>query len=160
MKKLGILILVALMLALCVAGCGKAPDTDDDLPIDMSVDIIPLLSAEEVRQASGIKVEEPIDSAEGTVAYFSEDALSGVYVAAQKTDRQTFDTMKENLLLIGALTDAPNLGEEAVWCEAQQSLLVYVNGVTIDVHVTYATPRPNDSLLAARQIAALLLEKM
>lgn len=160
MKKLGILLLAVVLFALCAVGCGGTPNTDDDLPIDMSVDIIPLLSADDVWRASGIRVGEPIDSAEGAVAYFSEDNLSGVYVAAQKTDKQVFDTMRENLSTVGALVDAPNLGDEAVWCEDQLSLLVYVDGITVDVQVTYANPRPNDSLLAARQIVALLTEKM
>lgn len=160
MKKLGILFLTVILLAVCTVGCGQTPNTDDDLPEDMSVDIIPLLSAEDVWNASGIKVGEPMDSEEGTVAYFSEDSLSGVYVAAQKTDKQAFDAMKESLATMGTLIDAPNLGDEAVWCEERLSLLAYVNGITIDVHVTYANARPNDSLLAARQIAALLIEKM
>ncbi len=160
MRKWGLLLLTVLLLVTCVVGCGEAPDTDDDLPPDVSVEIIPLLTAEDVWQASGIRVGEPQDSEEGAIAYFSEDRLSAVYVAAQKTSREAFDTMKENLSLAGTLVDAPNLGDTAVWCEEQCSLLVYTNGKTVDVRVEYATPRPNDSLLAARQIAALLIEKM
>ncbi len=160
MKRWGILFLAVALLAVCVVGCGEAPNTDDDLPPDLSVDIIPLLTAEDVWQASGIRVGEPQDSAEGAVAYFSEDNLAAVYVAAQKTAKEEFDAMKENLSAAGTLVDAPNLGETAVWCEEQMSLLVFTDGKTIDVRVEYATSRPNDSLLAARQIAALLIEKM
>ena len=160
MKKLGIVFLTALLFVMCAVGCGQTPNTDDDLPVDMSVDIIPLLTADDVYKASGIKVGEPIDSAEGAVAYFSEDSLSCVYVAAQKSNKEAFDAMCANLATAGTLTDAPNLGDAAVWCEEQVSLLVYVNGVTVDVNVAYADPNPNDSLLAARQIAALLIEKM
>lgn len=160
MRRWGILFLVIALLVVCVVGCGQVPNTDDDLPPDVSVDIIPLLTVEDVWQASGIRVGEPQDSAEGAVAYFSEDNLAAVYVAAQKTAKEEFDTMKENLSLAGTLVDAPNLGETAVWCEEQMSLLVFVDGKTVDVRVEYATPRPNDSLLAARQIAALLIEKM
>ncbi len=160
MKRWGILLLTVVLLAVCIVGCGKTPNTDDDLPPDVSVDILPLLTPEDVWNASGIKVGEPQDSEEGAVAYFSEDTFSTVYVAAQETTRAAFDTMKENLVLAGTVVDAPNLGDVAFWCEAQCSLIVYANGKTIDVQVTYATDRPNDSLLAARQIAALLIEKM
>jgi len=71
-----------------------------------------------------------------------------------------FDAMLEGFSAAGTLTDAPNLGEKAVWCEEQLNLLVYAEGVTLDIRVEYATARPNDSLLAARHLAALLIGKM
>ncbi len=160
MKKIGTLFLAGVLFLMCFFGCGEAPDTDDDLPPDVSVDIISLLTADDIWQASGIRVGGPQDSAEGAVAYFSEDSLAAVYIAAQKTSEAEYVAMKENLSLAGTLVDAPNLGDAAVWCEEQCSLLVYTAGKTVDVHVAYATARPNDSLLAARQIAALLIEKM
>lgn len=158
MKKTLTLFVAVCMMVVCFVGCGT-PNTDDDMPVDMSVDIIPLLSSEEVRQASGIAVGEPIDSAEGAVAYFSEDNLSAVYVGVLKSTKEEFETMRENLSAFG-LETAPNLGEEAVWCVDQLCLLVYANGMTIDVCVSYGTERANDSLLAARQIVALLIEKL
>ena len=159
MKRFGIWLLVITLLAVCLCGCGST-NTDDDLPTNMSIDVRPFLTKEDVWKASGVKVGEPQDSEEGAIAYFSEDTLSAVYVAARKTTKEDFDAMKDNLALVGTVVGAPNLGDVAYWCEEQGSLLVYVDGKTVDVQVAYATPRPNDSLLAARQIVALIIEKM
>ncbi len=160
MKKVWILFLAILLVCLSLCGCNAVPDTDDDLPPDTSVAIAPLLTTDEIYEACGLRVGEPQEFAEGAVGYFTEDNLSAVYVAAQETTKEQFDAMTEGFSAAGTLTDAPNLGEKAVWCEDQLNLLVYAAGVTLDIRVEYATSRPNDSLLAARHIAALLIEKM
>ena len=57
-------------------------------------------------------------------------------------------------------TVAPNLSERAVWFSDALDLLVFTGTYALDVRVEYATPRPDDSLLAARQLAALLCEQL
>lgn len=160
MKKIWILLLAVLVMGVCFCGCNTTSDTDDDLPPDTSVAIAPLLTADEIYEASAIRVGEPQEFAAGAVGYFSEDNMSAVYVAAQEMTKEQFDAMAESFSATGTLADAPNLGEQAVWCEEQLDLLVYASGVTLDIRVEYATARPDDSLLAARHIAAILIDKM
>jgi len=160
MKKVWILLLAVLLVGVCLCGCNETPNTDDDLPPDTSVAIAPLLTADEIYEASAIRVGDPQEFEAGAVGYFSEDNTAAVYVAAQETTKEQFDAMLEGFSAAGTLTDAPNLGEKAVWCEEQLNLLVYAEGVTLDIRVEYATARPNDSLLAARHLAALLIGKM
>jgi hypothetical protein len=148
-----------MIVLLCViTGCGQQPEQS---PTEMVVQMSSYLLPDEVRTAVGFSVGEPLEIADGSVAYTSVDGGSIVYVSSKEMSRESFDSMMTEIAGNGSqYIDAPNLGEKAYWIEDEVNLLVYAKGVGVDVRVEYATHRPNDSLLAARQLAALYLEKI
>lgn len=158
MKKI-LSILLCGCLLLGFAACGESPAVDEEEEATV-LQVSAFLSKEDVRSATGIAVGDPDDSMDGSVGYFSADTTDAVYVAVQAVSTAEFEEMLSSLTSVYTLTDAPNLGEKAVWCEELVYLLVYANGMAYDVRVEYAQPHPNNSLLAARQIAALLLERV
>ncbi len=158
MKKSIALILSVYLLLLFTACSEKQPAEEETItpPLQLST----LLTADEVTEATGIAVTQPQQFTDGSAGYFSDDQTEVAYVAAKEATVAEFDDMVTAFSSAGELTDAPNLGEKAVWCEGLVDLLVYANGWALDIRVEYATDRPNDSLLAARQLAALLIEKI
>lgn len=156
MKK-SILVFVILLLLLTV-GC-KAPMEEEELPVAPSIAFDTLLTIEQVKEATDVSVTQTQNFEDGSIGYFSEDSSESIYMSYTEMDLTAFDEMLQELALFGTLTDAPNLSEKAVWCEQTGNLLVYDDGRALDIRVQYATPHPNNSLLASRQLAALLLEK-
>lgn len=152
-----------LLLLCCVlsfAGCGKTrSDVTEDSSDVSATDLSAFLTAQQVRDATGFAVGEPIRYADGGVGFYSADGQSSVYVDRQEMSAEQFDALLASFADNDmTLIDAPELGERARWCEEALELVVYARGYALDVQVTYGTSRPNDSLLAARQLAALLLE--
>ncbi len=158
MKKLFALLACISILA-CFSACAEKEPPEEEL-IEPPLQLTTLLTAGEVQQATGIMVGEPQQFNDGSAGYFSNDQLQVVYVAAMETDAVGFDEMVTAFSAAGELIDAPNLGEKAVWCESMVDLLVYANGWALDIRVEYTPTDANDSLLAARQLAALLIEKI
>lgn len=158
MKKMLPLLLV-LLLSVSMVGCGEKPEE----PIEQPPVYIPsaYLTAEQVEEAVGFAVSEPEVLSNGEVAYFSEDGSAVVYAAMRKATLAEFETMTADATAVGSVLDeAPHLGEKAFWCEEQLDLLVYAYGFALDVRVEYRNNRPNDSLLAARHLAALIIEQV
>lgn len=158
MKKYMIFGCIAVLL-ICFAGCAGTPveETPELPPVQVSA----YLTAQEVRTAVGFSVDEPLEMADGSVAYSSLNDTSIVYFSSQKMSRTEYDSLIQTIKDAGGVsTGAPNLGEAAFWFENDVNLFVYASGYAMDIRVEYATARPNDSLLAARQLAAVFIEKL
>ncbi len=153
--------LLTVCCVLSFVGCGETADTlpsEEPAPV---LQLSSLLTTEEVYTATGFRVGEPVDYADGGVHFYSADGSCSVYIGCQEITADGFDNLTANFTNNGMeLTDAPALGEKALWCEEALELLVYADGYALDVVVEYGTSRPNDSLLAARHLAALLLEDL
>ncbi len=142
----------------CLIGCAGTPVEETENP---PVQVSGYLTVQEVRTAVGFSVEEPLEMADGSVAYTSVNDSSVVYFSSQKIAKTEFDSLIQTIKDAGGVsTDAPNLGEAAFWFESDVNLFVYAKGYAMDIRVEYATSRVNDSLLAARQLAAIFIEKI
>ena len=153
--------LLTVCCVLSFAGCGNTEDAVSDQAPAPALQISSLLTREEVYTATGFSVGEPMDFADGGVNYYSPDGNSSVYIGCREVTSDGFDALTANFTNNGmTLTEAPALGEKALWCEEALELLVYADGYALDLVVEYGSSRPNDSLLAARHLAALLLEDL
>ena len=153
-------VLLALLWTVGMAGCGEQPEETAVQPPPVYVPSA-YLTTEQVEEAVGFAVREPEILTNGEVGYFSEDDSAVAYVTMQQLPLAEFDAMIANATAAGSvLEEAPHLGEKAFWCEEQLDLLAYAYGFALDVRVEYRADRPNDSLLAARHLAALIMEKL
>lgn len=163
--------LLCLGLLAGLAGCQEAPapvssDPGPDLvsvPPPLSIDMTTLITAEQASQAVGAELAGPEVYEDGTWLHFaSEDAQTTVDVHLNETTRELYDTQVE--LIKESVGDgweeAANLGETALWLPDNQELLVYTEGYMLDVSVDSPEKEGEEELVAARQIAALVLEKL
>ncbi len=160
MKKRCLVFVCIMLMLMGVCGCNtNEPLLSDELSITV-VDVSELLTTQEVWEASAIQVADIQKFDDGAVGFFAADNTAVVYVAAQPTDKATYDAMVLSFAETETLTQLPHLAEVAMWSEAQQNLLAYANDYAIDIRIEYPEPRPNDSLQAARHLAALLVERL
>ncbi len=153
--------LLAVCSLLSFAACGDSADMPENLTEVPVADLSTLITADEVYTATGFRVGEPVAYADGGVNYYSADGSCSVYIGRQEMSVEEFDTLTATSADGEmAWTAAPALGDKAAWCEDALELLVYADGYALDVLVEYGTSRPNDSLIAARHLAALLLEAL
>ena len=154
--------LAALTLSACQPGGGAessatAPTTATAPPL-LDVDVSTLLTPEQVGAAVGVEVGEAQVMDEGTIVHFaSADAQTTAEVSLKKCERATYD---ETRAMYEDAADAPNLGEAAMWSPSFQQLLVYGKGYMISVVTDIAGKDAEASLVAARQLAVLTLDKL
>ncbi len=144
-------------LLLCLTACGAQP-LEEDFPPEPTIAFESIFTIEKVKDLSGISVTQIQNFNDGSIAYFNEDFSEAIYMSYSEMSIADFDTMLQGFSEIGTLVDAPNLSEKAVWCENSCNLLIFENGKALDIQVQYDTARPNDSLLAARQLGYVLLQ--
>lgn len=150
MKKICIL-----AVCLCVlTACAQPIAPSEDIP-----ERVALITPAEVGDAVGVTVGEPQFMWEEDVAYSSENGSVLAQISVKELTAAEFAAMRDSLSSSGTVIDAPHLGEVAFFDEASCNLMVYSAGRAMNVCVTYASHRPNDSLVAARQLAALTLER-
>lgn len=162
------LILCAGVLALALAACGGGGDDTSSAapttvptnppPTLLAVDLKTLLTADQVSDALGTPVGEPeLYELDTILCYRSEDLRSSAELALQTGTREAYDVTVE---LYGDVVDAPNLGEAAHWSAQAHTLLVYGKGYILSMAVDKAGGSEDDNLVAARQLAALVLEAL
>lgn len=152
-------------------GAGTSSASSDEyeglvysVPPALDVQIASLLTAEQVSQTIGVTVGEPALYEDGTWAqYTTDDRLTSVDVHMSKVSREVYDMQTAEIkeTYPGRCVDAPNLGETAFFNTETQELLTYGKGYMIGVVVSLdKAGTDNAQLLAARSLAALLLEKL
>lgn len=150
----------ALLMLFAFSACGEAPPSDT-LPTVQPIGIVDMLTAEQIYGATGLRFGAAQQATADEVAYFTADQSAAVYIAAKKmTEAEYEETVAAFIQNGSTATDAPKLSARAVWFADVSDLLVFTGTYALDVRVEYATPRPDDSLLAARQLAALLCEQL
>ena len=161
MKKYLILVWM-LGLIVCLVACSQteyATDTQTDM-VEQPPEISKFITDEQVLEATGITVANVEQFRDGSAGYFSEDGTQAVYVSAQKMSAAEFDAMRTQLEAGSTLTDAPNLAEKAFWYEDVYALTAFTGNYALEVRVEYANSDANTALLAARQLAVILMEKI
>lgn len=165
MRKLCALLFV-ICVCMCMAACTQEAPSDtplstyDEPPIPDPLQVSSLLTVEEVQQVTdidGLAVEQALD---GAARFATVDQMQSVDLAAEEMTAAVFDETMQTLSAQCELTAAPNLGEKALWCDDLSSLYVYANGWALDIHVEYHPANKEDSLLAARQLAVLMMDKL
>lgn len=127
-------------------------------PPILDLDISRLVTSEQVGNALGIAVGEAQLADENTTArYYSSDSMSYLEISIMKCSKEEYD---QTVALYSNAADTLNLGNAAKWSAESKQLLVY-NGEYMIGIIAYITDKSNDDLLlSARQVAALVLEKL
>lgn len=128
-----------------------------------TLDIQQLLSAEEVSAAMETTMGEPLLLDNGSCLEFrSEDPAAVVDILIEemlnndpKIYEATIAQYPED-----ALVETPNLGESAYWCAETGELLLYNDGFMVSVNVRKEGEEAERLLNAARQMAALVIERL
>lgn len=165
MNRLSAFALAAVVFAAVIfSGCGGREDASSDdagtantAPPLLNIEIDRLVTAQQVEDALGFSVENTVVAEQDTaVRYSSGDMLSFVEIGMMECTREIFD---ETAALYEDAVDTPNLGQAAKWSAEQNQLMVY-NGRYM-ISLTVSADKSDDQLLvSARQIAALILEKL
>ena len=171
MKKYGILGIALCLLIGLLAGCGEtkpkkteSPD-DADIGTDKSlihVDVTTLFTAEEIGEILNIEVSESTTTFESdtAVTFLTADGYQVAVLSVMEFTREAFDEMVFGYV---EAEESPNLGEITYWVSAggdMRELLVFDSGYAVSVQVTVDGMSEDHRILAARQIAALTLEKI
>ncbi|MDD2361376.1 MAG: hypothetical protein PHH84_00220 [Oscillospiraceae bacterium] len=165
-KHLSLAFVVFLIFIFILAGCKKdepvssvvQTTTPATMPTLLDVKIDDLVTSEQVSNALGVKVGEAIVTDQDTaVRYYSEDGGSYCDIGMLKCSREIYDST------VSEYTDAVdtlNLGQVAKWSSNSKQLLVYNGSYMISVSAVSEGKSDENLLISARQIAALVLEKM
>lgn len=165
-RTVALLLTLLLMLGLMITGCRKdtgssssaAATTSDTLPTLINVDVSKLLTVQQVGSALGVTVGEPQIYDSGTTAkYLSDDAKSSAEISLMECSR---DKYNETIGYYSDASDTPNLGETAKWSAENKQLLVYGKGYMISVTADVDGKNKDALLTSARQLAALVLDKL
>ncbi len=169
-KRKGITLLAAgalLLSATFLPGCGNGeetssasptPTTTATMPTLLNVEITGLLTAEQVGAALGAEVGAPQEYESGTVAHYSSaDSQTAAEISLKECGRDIYDA---TVPLYKDAVETPNLGEAAIWSAEMKQLLVYGKGYMLSVTADIAGKDADACLSAARQMAALVLEKL
>lgn len=168
--RLGAGILAACALA-GASGCGGTetpPKTSPSATVweatpPTTTDISSLLTADEVSQAVGVTMEAgTLYDAGGTLAFHSTDYQTQVSLLVEKPEGDIaayFASVTENYAPED-LVMAPNLGDEAYWCASTGELLVKSGAYLVSVNITRPEFSADGVLIAARQLAALAIERL
>jgi len=166
--KISAVILMACLLFL--SGCGIVGNSGGDTSLTVSptapplltVDIGQMLTAEQVSAALGREVG-PADIYESsTIARYT--AVSGnefVELLIEDALRADFDEMLEEFEV--PPVDAPNLGDASKWIGGEDGtgyLFCYGKNRMIQITVSDGSLSDGQRLTCARQLAAIILEKM
>lgn len=171
MKKYGILGIVLCLLIGLLAGCRNAkpeemtsPD-DADVGTDKTlihVDVTTLFTVEDMSHILNVEVTEYTSTFESdtAVTFLTADGHPVAVLSVMEFAREPFDEMVQGYV---SAKETPYLGEIAYWVSAggdMRELLVFDSGYAISVQVTVDGLSEDHTILAARQIAALTLEKI
>lgn len=158
---------VALFSSLWLSGCMKKSESsvsssevevEPTVPPLLNVDISTILTKDQVSSALGVTVGEPQIYDSGTsVNYSTDDAKSSAEISMMECDKNKYD---ETVNKYSDAADSPNLGESAKWSPQNKQLLTYKSGYMISVTVDVEGKSGDSLLLSARQLAALVLEKL
>jgi len=127
-------------------------------PTLLAVDLKTLLTATQVEAALG----EPVGDAElyerdTVICYRTADLQSSAEMALQTGSREAYDV---TVALYEDAVVAPNLGEVAHWSAQTNTLLTYGKGYMVSMALDKAGAQGDYNLIAARQLAALVLEAL
>ncbi len=165
--------LAAALLACGLFGCGETakelPDTTPTTTVPWVAeapdvpDVSKLLTAAEVSEALGVTVEDGVlQEADTMLAFHSADYQTTVTVRVEQMDGGAGEQFAailnnyapENLVM------APNLGNEAYWCGETGELLVHSGNYVLSVCLTRPGFSNDNTLIAARHLAALAVERL
>lgn len=152
-------------LLVLTTGCGQeqtdpAPDEVPyvTVPPVIDVDVSQLLTTEEVASALGVESVSVQMYEEGLWAHYAtEDGLTTADIHIDKCERSMFDLI---LSQYANLQEAPNLGDVAQWSPETKELLAYGRGYSMVVVSDIPSAQEDTLLVASRQIAACLLERL
>lgn len=169
MKRIGCFLLAVLML-FSLAACKDTkpqpvPPAEEEWEpsVPEARDLTGLLTAAEVSAAVGQTVGEGVMQEHDTVLLFSsEDYATQVSLLVEEPTVKATEYLDilAGQYPEGMLVEAPNLGDKAFWCAESGELLVATGKLVVAVNVVSATSDAESCLIAARQLAALVLERV
>lgn len=162
-------LLTVLLLFCC--GCGGDEPDSDPTPTTVpwvatapeTLDISSLLTASEVSEALNATVGEGVLYEHDTLLSFtSADYKAQLSLLVEQPETAAADYFAALLDGISPeeLVMAPNLGDEAYWCASTGELLVHSGEYVLSVIVTREGFSAENALIAARQLAALAIERL
>lgn len=148
-----------------LSGCKKNQTTSssetvtaDTVPTLLNVDVSKLLASDQVSAALGVTVGNPDIYDSGTTAHYAtSDEKSSAEISLMECDRAKYDT---TVALYSDAADTPNLGDAAKWSADNKQLLIYGKGYMICVTVDVDGKNSDTLRVAARQLGALVLDKL
>ena len=168
MKKWTVLLVLLCIVAL--AGCSRTPAKVDTLPTEWKPeppaprDLTALLTAAEVSEAVGVPMEDGAMEEGGEIlAFHSADYGVQVSLLLEEEPVGGPEAYLDAVLAgygEGSLISAPNLGTAAYWCADTGELLVRDETHVLSVNLMAADMSGERMLLAARQLAAKVLERL
>ncbi len=161
---------VLLVLAILLAGCNSAdPVTEQPqkttrptlvAPPALSVELKDLLTLEEVGDAIGCTVSEPMMWEHDTWAVYKAADPSDTTELRISMAEETRGWFDQQMSLIPEKLEVPHLGEVSWLDPANNALMTYESGVVFSVELRYAEETDTDKLLmATRHLTALLLDR-
>jgi hypothetical protein len=153
---------VALAIGLTACSAPRPEDTNDTVqtaPPLLKVDLKNLLTPEQIGDAIGAEVGEPMMYEENTWAHYTGiGSTTTVDISLDEATREVFDA---HAALYPDRVEAPHLAEESWWNAAGGELLSYGAGYMISVQVHYEEQADEDMMLmATRHLTALLIERL
>ena len=169
MKRIVCLLLSCLLL-FGLAACSDTPEQpvppaeeEWEPSVPEMRDLRTLLTAAEVSTAVGHTVGEGVLQEHDTVLLFStEDYATQVSLLVEEPTVPALDYLDVLSFQypMGALVEAPNLGDKAFWCAESGELLVATGNCLVAVNVISTAMDGETRLLAARQLVALVIDRV
>lgn len=158
-------LLFAAALLLLPAACQSKSKSGADtqavsyaIPTELDVDLSSLITRGEAADTLGKPLQDgELFNAGTSIRYATQDLLSYVEIDMMSGDRELFDTVTANY---ADAADAPNLGEAAVWSAQAGQLLLLRGDCLLSITVVNPDMDSGARLMAARQLAALAVEKL
>lgn len=171
MKRTVLAILLA-ALTLTALLCGCNPETEPDAPTtDTTADWTPsapqelnlaaLLTADDAEKAFHTEFKDSPAKESGEITYVSADMqvqVTLLYEELTVSGEEYLQALSAQYAE-GALTEAPNLGDRALWCAETGELMAVQDNMAISLNVL-ADRDAETLLLAARQLASTVLERL
>lgn len=169
--KRGLCVMLAALVAWGACGCGGTGEGGETTPTTVPweaeapqmTDISDLVTSDEVSNAVGTTVGEGVLHENGSIlAFSSEDYTTQVSLLVEKPEEEIAAYFAAQIAGYagGTLTDAPNLGDEAYWCAQTNELLLRSGDYALSVYVVRPDMSAENALIAARQLAALAVERL
>ncbi len=168
-KRATAVLTVGLMM-LCLSSCGSKNPEEDTSPsataapsVTMATiyrqNLADMISAQEISDALGVEMNDPTVSQQGTVlTSLAPESRAVLTVEVQQRPKEIFDRALQSYF---DLVPCPNLGDTAWYSPLYYQLMVYGKGTMMLVEITGIEDKDYEvTMLRARQIAALLLERM
>lgn len=170
MKKI-----VALLVSCCclfgialLTGCNgvklpevSEPETTRTTLKLLNVDILSLITKEELDQNFGETLRDPQVSNEGrTLLAFSEDGTESISINIE--ENRTIDQFREALPKVEGeeLEALPNLADEAWWLASGDTAFLFARGYTVSITISADDWSDEDVMVTARQIASCLCNRL